>query len=112
MLKQNVFFIIIGLFTVISIYRKVNKKIFSETESFFWMIGGIIVLVLSIFPNFIKKISNAVGIEYGPSLLFLMSILFLLYIVFRQSQQISVLNERVKELAQICALIEEKIKNT
>ncbi len=108
MLRQRIFFTFIGLFFMISIYSKVNKKIFSESESFFWMFGGIVVLFLSIFPGVIKKLSILVGIEYGPSLLFLISILFLLFIVFRQSQQISVLNERVKELAQISALIQEK----
>lgn len=104
------FFIFLGVIFIIFIFSKVKKKIFSERESVYWMLGAIFVLILSIFPKLLDSMSVFLGIYYPPSLLFLVSILFLIIIVFRQSIQISSLNEKVKELAQREAILEQRIR--
>lgn len=73
------------------------------------MLGGICILILSIFPKLIDKLSALLGIAHPPSLLFLLTSFFILYIIFRQDQDISLLNERVKELGQRNAILEQKI---
>jgi hypothetical protein len=105
----NLFFVFLGVITIIFVYRKVSLKMFSEKESFFWMVSAIIILILSIFPKILDNLSLVLGIDYPPSLLFLLSTLFILFVQFRQTQQVSMLNERIKELAQINALLYEKI---
>lgn len=107
----NIFFIILGLISITFVYKKVKKNLFSEKESLLWMLGAILVLVLSIFPKVIDSISLFLNINYSPSLLFLLSILFLVYMVFRQSQDLSQLNSKVKELGQKNAIIEKELND-
>ena len=105
------YFSFIGLFFIIYILNQVKKNLFSEGRSLFWIFGGVAILVLSFFPSIIVRISYRIGIEYPPSLLFLLTSLFLTFVTFRQEEDISQLNERVKELAQKNAILEQSIRN-
>jgi hypothetical protein len=88
----------------------VQKHMMSEGESILWMIGAICILILAIFPNIIIFLANAVGISYAPSLLFFLTSAFLLIFSFRNSQQLSILAEKNKELIQFNALLEKRVR--
>lgn len=105
----RIFFGVIGILAIILVLLDVKKKKFFEQESFYWIIGSLIVLILSLFPEIIIVLSNLIGIEYAPSLLFLLSILFILYILFRQSKQVSLLKEQVKDLGQKLVVMQKII---
>ncbi|MBQ7141168.1 MAG: DUF2304 domain-containing protein [Bacilli bacterium] len=105
---MNIFFIILGIIYLIYIFTAVKNGKFNVVESFFWICGGIGVLILSIFPNIIVWISKFVGIDYPPSLLFMLCIIFLLFINFRNSQKIAEQQEKIIELAQNLALLKSK----
>lgn len=111
----RVFFGVIGILAMILVLSDVKKKKFFEQESFFWVMGAVVVLILALFPGIIILLSNLVGIDYAPSLLFLLAILFILYLLFRQSKQVSLLKEQVKDLGQklvvLQKMIEEKENN-
>lgn len=108
---MNYFFIIIALIFIIYVFNMINKKNFSIKESVFWMAGAIGVLILSIFPKLIDKIALKLNISYPPSLLFLVSIIFLLFINFRNTQKIAKQNDKIIELAQRCSILEFEIDN-
>lgn len=106
----KIFFICLGILLVIYVYNRVKKNIFSEKESMFWMLGSLIIFIVSLFPNIVDYLSDALGIIYPPSLLFLISMIFIIFLLLRQSQQISMLNSTVKELVQRNALMEQKVE--
>jgi hypothetical protein len=109
---NRIFFAILGLVFVILVFNRVKKKRFSEKESLFWMATAIMMLILSIFPQILTYVTNLINIVYPPSLLFLAAIMFLIIIVFRLTEQISVLQEHVKELAQNYSLLEERLRSS
>ncbi len=100
------FILLCGLFFVFLIIRLLVKKKINETNSLIWLIGSIIILVLSVMPETLHILSGLVGIDYPPSLLFLLSILVLLFIVFNQSIQISALSSQLKELTQYISILQ------
>lgn len=100
----------IGILFIVYVLRKVKKNEFSEAKSIFWILGGVAMLCLSIFPVIIIKLSSLLGVVYPPSLLFLLSIIFVIFVTFRQDQEISHLSERVNELAQRNALLEREVE--
>jgi len=105
----SIFFIIIAIFFMCLIISKVKKKRFFEKESFLWVLGSVVVVILAIFPQLIIYLSNLVGIEYPPSLLFLVAIVFVLYLLFRQSEYVSLLKEQVKDLGQQVVILEKRL---
>ncbi|MGL5150851.1 MAG: DUF2304 domain-containing protein [Clostridium sp.] len=111
----TLFYIVIAILFMVIIISNARKKKFFVKESFLWVVGCIPVLFLAIFPNSIKVISNFVGIDYAPSLLFLIGILFVMYVVYRLTEQVSLLKEQNKEIAQRIVVLEkefEEYKNT
>ena len=85
-----------------TIVRKGNLSI---KESFWWVIGSIIVLFLSIFPKSIDVIATWFGVVYPPTLMLVFCILFLLMMNFRVSKRISDLQMKVMELGQELSIL-------
>ena len=50
-----------------------------------------------------------IGVDYPPSLLFVLCIIFLLFINFRNSRRIAELQMKVVELGQELAIVKEKV---
>jgi len=100
----KVFIILLGLILICSIMYLLVKRRINDRHSLFWFIGAFIILILSLFPEILEMLANMVGIDYPPSLLFLFAILVILAIVLYQSMQISVLQERLRELTQQMAI--------
>ena len=109
-MATRIFFILLSIIFIGTILSKVKKKRFFERESFLWFLGSILSLILATFPNIIKVVAKWTGIEYAPSLLFLLAILFLLYLLFRQSEQVSLLKEQTKDLGQRLVVLEKLLK--
>lgn len=110
-MTSRIFFILVAIITIVFIYRNVRKNQISQDESILWMIGAIVILIFGIWPELIIILADAVGIDYAPSLLFLLGLLFLFMFSLRSSQNISRLRERNKELIQNSALLEKRIRD-
>lgn len=106
---DNKYFIIVSIVVMLYVINIVRKKKFSIKESFLWVVGSIIMLLLSIFPYSIDYFADKLDIAYPPSLFFVICIFFLLFINFRFSKRISELQEKVIELGQELALVREKV---
>lgn len=106
---NNIYFIIISIIVLFYVINVVRKKQFSIKESFWWVMGAIIMLLLSIFPHSIDYIAKILNIAYPPSLLFVICIVFILFINFRSSRKITDLQTKVTDLTQELSIIKEKI---
>jgi hypothetical protein len=103
------------IYTIAVLHLLVKQKI-NEKNTIYWLTGVFFVLILASIPDLLDKAAILIGISYPPSLLFLFTSLVLLYIVLRQAVQLSVLDAKVRELAQLVALqkqqdIQETKKN-
>lgn len=108
---SELFFAIIGLVFMWIVLHSVRKKRFFEKYSFYWFLLACAMLLLSIFPYTIKRFAAAVEVEYAPSLLFLVAIVFMLGIIFNLTQQVGLLREQNKDLAQSMAVLQSRVKD-
>ena len=108
---NRIYFVIISVIAVLYVINIVRKKKFSIKESFWWFIASIIMLILSIFPYSINWFAAKLGIAYPPSLLFILCIIFLLFINFRNSKRISEQQIKIIELGQELAIVKEKVNH-
>ena len=108
---KNIYFIIFSLVVIVYVVNIVRKKKFSIKESFWWVFASILMLLLSIFPHSIDFVSLKLNISYPPSLFFVICIVFLLFINFRNSKRISELQGKVIEIGQELAILKFELKN-
>ena len=100
----KLFILLCGLvFVGTVIYLLVQRKI-NERNSLLWLLGALIILAFSTMPDLLQVLADLTGVEYPPTLLFLFSTLIILFILLFQSIQISVMQERLKELTQLVAI--------
>ena len=105
---KNEYFIIMSIFIILFIVVEVRKSHLSIKESFYWIIGSILVLILSIFPKIIDKVAKFFGVDYPPSIFFVFVILFLLYLLFRLNRIQALHSEEIRDLVQQVAILKEK----
>lgn len=110
MIKASYFFIILGLVLMIYIFSAVRKRKLSVDLSILWSIGAITIFIIGCFPQIIIWFSELVGIAYPPSLLFLLSIAFLLLIVLNNCIAISELKDKNTNLIQNYAILEKRVR--
>lgn len=107
---MNILFIIIGIVLIIYIIKSVMNKNFDMYESIFWILATIMIIILAMFPKSLDQISLKLGISYSPSLVFLLGVVFLLFINFKQSRLLNDEKQKTIELAQELAILNQKIE--
>jgi len=106
---KNEYFVIMSIFIILFIVIEVRRSHLSIKESFYWIIGSIAVLILSIFPKIIDKVAKFFGVDYPPSIFFVFVILFLLYLLFRLNRIQALHSEEIRDLVQQVAILKEKV---
>ena len=108
--KVNIFFLVLAVLFLVMVIQKTIKRKLLERDSLLWILLGLVVIVLGIWPDLIMILANLIGVEYALSLLFLLSTIVMLYLLLRLSPQISQLKAHVRELAQRQGISSSKIQ--
>jgi len=103
--------VLVCLAGIIFIYiaRKANiARKMTEKQSLFWIIGGLIIFIFGLIPKLVYIISDIFSVDYPPSIIFAISIIFLFYGVFSCYKTNAELTARVQELAMQIALLNDE----
>jgi hypothetical protein len=82
----------------------VRRRRLSESYALLWIGVAVVGILLAVARPVIDRLSNAVGIVYGTSLVFALAILFLVIVCINLSVHVSRLEQRLEQLAQELAL--------
>lgn len=104
------FFIIVGVLALLYVMHIVRRNKLPIKESFWWFMGAIAMLLLSIFPQVLDWIATLLGIAYPPTLLLTMCVIFLLFIIFKDGRRIAKLQTQSIELEQQIALMKNQLQ--
>ena len=102
--------IIFSVVFMLSIIILVRNNKLEEKYSLLWLIFGIGIIILSIFPNIIDKLAKYFNIIYPPSLIFLFAFIVLAIYIIHLSVIASKQNKRIIKLSQEIAIDYEKIE--
>lgn len=97
---------IIGL---VFVFRFVKKKLLNLKYSFLWIVMGFVFLALSIYPEIIDGVREALGIQLGSNALFFLGICFLIFLSFSLTVIVSKHAERMRRLNQELALLRRQV---
>ncbi len=82
----------------------VRRRRLSESYALLWIGVAVAGILLALARPLIDRLSTAVGIVYGTSLVFALAILFLIIVCINLSMHVSRLEQRLDLLAQELAL--------
>ena len=90
---------------------KIKKSQLKVENSVTWMLGSILLILMSVFPSIVVWLSSKLGFVAPVNFIFLVMIAFLLMQVFIDNIHITSLNEKIKDLDHYIALKENEEKN-
>ena len=98
--------IILGLVLAGSILWLIRRDRLHSRHALWWLLIALLIMLLSIFPTFIDRIAGFLGINYPPTLVFVlgigMTLIKVISIDLHQSQQ----ERKIRRLAQRLAILE------
>ena len=106
----RILLIVCSILVFLMVIKKIKQSKLKIEKSLTWMIGSILLVLMSIFSNFIAWISGNLGFISPSNFVFVVIILFLLIQVFFDSIHISELNEKIKDLDHYMAIKEYEEK--
>lgn len=102
----RIILIVASLFSCFLCVKKIKQSKLKVENSVVWMIGSIILILMSIFYHGVEWISAKLGFMAPVNFVFLVVIVFLLIQTFINNIRISTLNEKIKDLNHYIALKE------
>ena len=89
----------------------VRQKKLKEAYAMLWVLIGMVMLGVSIYPSVLRWISQYIGIKYPPATLFLLILCGVIVILFQYSLLLSRNQEKISRLIQEVALLKNEIEN-
>lgn len=106
----RVILLVISLLSFYLCVKKIKQSKLKVENSVIWMLGSILLVLMSIFSKAVEWISVKLGFMAPVNFVFFSIIGFLLIGLFLDNLRISALNEKIKDLDHYIALKEYEDK--
>lgn len=108
-MKLTVVTVIVGVLLLIVFIELLRRRQLREKYAVIWLVVGIGVIPLALFPRGLDSVARLIGIASGASLVLFLGILLLLLICTHLSWETSRLEEETRTLAEEVALIRTRL---
>ncbi|SIN70448.1 DUF2304 domain-containing protein [Agromyces cerinus] len=93
----------------IVVYMLLSRKL-REKYAILWIVIGLVVLVLGIFPQLLEWFTVALGVQVPSNLLFSLAILLLLGVSLHLSWEISQAEDEIRRVAEESAILNAELE--
>jgi len=100
-------FAISASFLAVILYLIRSRKL-REQYALLWLALSLVMMVLSLFPQLLDLLADRLGVDYAPSLLYLLGLMSVLCIMLHMTIALSALTRRIIVLTQALALQEQR----
>ena len=89
-----------------------RRRHLRERHAIWWIIAGILALIVGIFPATLVWASKLVGVEVPTNLVFFVSIAILFLVCLQHSSELTKLESKTRTLAERVAIIELELRES
>ena len=97
-------------FYYVMLVTLLRKKKLALRYTLLWMLSGLVMLLVTIFPQILEGLTRLLGIQLLSNALFAILFFCVLMILISLSSIISKQNEYIKRLVQKTALLEKRLR--
>lgn len=109
-LSLQIFLIIITIIYYIAIIRSIRQKKLEISLAIFWIISGLLLIIVALFPNLCMEVSKLLGFEKTSNMIFCIAIFIAFYLIFKLSLRLSEAEKKNTLLIQELSIIKSKQK--
>lgn len=108
---QRIFLILGSIATLVYFISKIRKRKLKINHSIFWVVFGLVLLLLALIPDGVFWISGVLGFQSPSNLIYLIVIFLLTVKLFTTTMRISKLSEQVTALTHALAIQQLKAED-
>ena len=101
--------IVLSAMMLVITIELIRRNRLREDYALLWLAGGLVMLVLSLWPGSIKLLARVTGTVYPPSAIFVAAIVTVIWLLLHFSVIVSTLTARLIRLSQRMAILEMRI---
>jgi hypothetical protein len=101
---------ILGVLMTLFILRLVGRQQLRSKYALLWLVIGVLVLPLALFPQLLVTVSDWLGVAYAPTTFLVFAIGFLLMIVIHLSRELSQVETNLRTMAEDLALLRASVE--
>jgi hypothetical protein len=105
-----VFSICAAVLALTVVVQMLRRRRLRERHAIWWLVAGIVALVVSVFPAITRGLADLVGVEEPSNLAFFASIVVLFLVCVQFSTELTALEAKVRTLAEESALHDLRIR--
>lgn len=105
-----VFGIVAAVLALIAIIELMRRGTLRERHALWWFIGGILALVIAVFPQTLGWASKLLGVAVPVNLVFFVAIALLFLVSLQYGAELTRIEEKLRVLAEESAFHERRIQ--
>jgi len=105
MSRTTVFFLVMAIVVIVFLFNLVRSRRLREKYVALWMLVGLVIIVLAVFPGLLSALAALVGVQVPANLLFALSLIMLLGVSIQLSLEISRAEDKTRVLAENVAIL-------
>jgi len=99
-----------SLVLLFGVLELVRRRRLREKYALLWILTALVLLILSVWRDAVSSIATALGVSYGPTVLFAVGALFVLVVLLHYSTVIYALTDRTVTHKQNITSLEQRIE--
>lgn len=104
------FGIVAAVLALVAIIELMRRGTLRERHAVWWFVGGMLALVIAVFPQTLTWASQALGITVPVNLVFFIAIGLLFLVSLQYGAELTRIEEKMRELAERSAFHEQRIE--
>lgn len=103
--------IALGVLVLIIITSLLLRRQLREKYATLWIVIGLVLLVLAIFPGLLLGLSTALGVEVPSNLIFALALVLLVGVTLHLSWELSQAEDEVRRVAEDVAILRADVED-
>lgn len=110
-IEQQIIAIAFSVILLLVTIQLVRKHRLREQYALVWLGASITIFVLTVFDPLVNLLAGFLGVTYAPTLILVLGVLFCVVVLLTQAATISSQADRIRDLAQSHALLENRLRH-
>jgi hypothetical protein len=104
-----IFGILAALLALLAIIELLRRSTLRERHAVWWLVGGILALILAIFPQLLTWAARALHVAVPANLVFFIAIVLLFLVSLQYGAELTRIEDKLRTLAERTAFHEQRI---
>lgn len=105
-----IFGVVSALIVLLVVGDMLRRGKLRERHAIWWLLGGLLGLIVGVFPPVLEWAANLLGVEVPTNLIFFVAIGLLFLVHIQQSAELTRLEEQNRSTAEAHALLEVRVR--